>query len=581
MVRTRDAELVANAHRLVALAKAKKVKPARSRAKVKREIERRQRGVRASILRRRDPATRLRMSRRAEIHTRLVAELRQVAAEGAKRRDPEGALRESLKATSAVRPEKPPRTEAERKLNQRRAPLRFIIDLGRERTVGDATKHLSKALGVELSTNAEKWPSIEPLLRRPKRHRHFVLTLPQSRGQGGGQRFVIAQAIKQRTKAASVQPSELVTLNAGIVDFVTPPPPVDTEWPLDTMRVPAAWDMTPAGSGRRLGAGETIGHLDTGWFDHPEYDQERIDLDRAYNAVTDSVSQTAASHSYEGGPNETHGLATGALMVSAAADADATQVSTVPKGPSEPGEDGLAITGVAPEASVLPVRCLDMVFVTVDNVDLVRGAEYLIEPEDPDSPAKVGVISMSLGGVPHYTLEDVLNVGVRDKGVIALAAAGQIYVGQLPVIAPAAYPEVIAVAASTPTDEPAYWTFAGAEVDIAAPGEAVWIADVRGEEATDGSIDVRRFVGYAHGTSFSCALTAGVAALWRAFYADELTSGAYDDVATARVFRQHLRETARRPDGWDTRSSARASSTSARCSRPRSPAPTRLHFRHR
>jgi hypothetical protein len=63
---------------------------------------------------------------------------------------------------------------------------------------------------------------------------------------------------------------------------------------------------------------------------------------------------------------------------------------------------------------------------------------------------------------------------------------------------------------------------------------------------------VHCFIGYGHGTSFSCALTAGVAALWRAFFAEELASGVYDGVPFAWLFRQHLRDTARRPDGWDT-----------------------------
>ena len=132
-------------------------------------------------------------------------------------------------------------------------------------------------------------------------------------------------------------------------------------------------------------------------------------------------------------------VATGALIVSAPAANGATTVTTVPAEPGAPSPDSLEISGVAPGAHVLPVRCVDFVFV-LDNVDLVRGAEYLVEPEDPVAPAKVGVISMSVGGVPHFTLEDVLNVGVRDKNVIAVAAAGQIYAGHLPVVAPAAYP---------------------------------------------------------------------------------------------------------------------------------------------
>lgn len=148
-----------------------------------------------------------------------------------------------------------------------------------------------------------------------------------------------------------------------------------------------------------------------------------------------------------------------------------------------------------------------------------------------------------------------LELGGWDVAELVVAATGQVYVSpNLPVIAPAAYPEVVAVAASTPDDEPATWAFAGPEVDVCAPGERVWIADVRGEQQDDGTVVVNRFVGFAHGTSFSCAQVAGVAALWRAFHRGALTSGEYAGVPWARVFRQHLRVTARRPAGWDTSS---------------------------
>ena len=524
----------------------------RDRRVVAEEIGTRQRAVRAAIHRRRDGAVKLRLRRRPETIALLVKTLDRVRREAIERRDLSAVLDEALKATGVERPDKPIRTPVEQVLAYRRAPLRFIIEYDTERVSEDAANHLSRVLGVRFNARNDSLPSVEPLFRRPDVHRYFVVTIPLSQEKGARRRFLIAKALKDRARLTSVQPSELITLTSSVVDFTAPPPPLDTEWPLATMNVRNGWDLTPAGRGRSGGAGETIGHLDSGWFDHPEYDRVRLDLARAYNASTDSISETAAAHSFEGGFNETHGLATGSIMVSAPAPAEARVVTVVPTNPGEPGPAHLAITGVAPEARVLPVRCLDFVFMLPDNVDLVRGAEYLIEPEDPSSPAKVGVVSMSLGGIPHFTLEEVLNVGVRDKNVIAVAAAGQVYAGPLPVAAPAAYPEVIAVAASTPTDEPAHWTFAGPEIDVAAPGEGVWVADTRGEEQDDGSVAVNRFVGYGHGTSFSCAFGAGVAALWRAFYADEFAEGTYGDIPLARVFRQHLRQTARRPEGWDT-----------------------------
>lgn len=545
-------ELLARGDQLVSEAKRRRIRPRDRRAAVK-TIASRQRDVRATINARRDGAARLLLSRRAESRKAFAAAVRDVARRAAEGRRPDERLADAISATCGVVPKRHVTTAAGRALAARRMPMRFIVDVGSETSVDKVAQLLSTKLGARVATQAAALPRIEPLMRRPTKHRYFVLTMPMSWGTGMRHRFLIASAIKHRAGLRSVQPSEPVTISASTVDLFVDPPPLDTEWPLAAMKVREAWDVAPAGAGQRRGAGEVVGHLDTGWFDHPEYDRDRLDLVGAYNAVTGTVGETASAHTFppEGGPNESHGLATGALIVSAPAGNGATTVTTVPAEPGAPSPDSLEITGVAPDAQVLPVRCVDFVFV-LDNVDLVRGAEYLVEPEDPAAPAKVGVISMSVGGVPHFTLEEVLNVGVRDKNVIAVAAAGQIYAGHLPIVAPAAYPEVIAVAASTATDEAAYWTFSGPEIEIAAPGENVWIADVRGEEQEDGTVVVNRYVGYGHGTSFSCALTAGVAALWRAFHADALNGGAYDGVPYARVFREHLRRTANRPRGWDT-----------------------------
>lgn len=544
--------LLVRASKLIDEAKGRRIRPGNRKTSAAR-VGRRQQEALARIHGRRDGAARLRMRRRAETRKAYVATLEDAYRKAKQRSNGEERLSEAMRATCGVVPDRAPTTEVARALAARRMPMRFIVDNGKETSVQAMAQRLSGKLGLAVGTDGKSLPRVEPLLRRPHRHRYFVLTVPMSRGTGLRHRFVIAAAIKRQAGLASVQPSEQITISGSSVDLFAPPPPVDTEWPLDVMNVRQAWDLVPPGTGRRRGGGEVIGHLDTGWFDHPEYDRARLDLQRAYNAVTDTVGETASAHTYppEGGPNESHGLATGSLMVSAPASQNSTTVTTVPDEPGAPSPDALEITGVAPDASVLPVRCVDLVFV-LDNVDLVRGAEYLIEPEDPAAPAKVEVISMSLGGVPHHTLEDILNIGVRDKNVIAVAAAGQVYAGHLPVVAPAAYPEVIAVAASTPQGAAAYWTFGGPEVDIAAPGEGVWVADVRGEEQDDGTVVVNRYVGYGHGTSFSCALMAGVAALWRAFHADALDGGAYDGVPFARVFREHLSRTANRPQGWDT-----------------------------
>jgi hypothetical protein len=77
------------------------------------------------------------------------------------------------------------------------------------------------------------------------------------------------------------------------------------------------------------------------------------------------------------------------------------------------------------------------------------------------------------------------------------------------VVAPAAYPECIAVAASNVEDRPWSGSSRGSMVDVSAPGESVWVA------AVDSSVRPPRFHhDRHHGTSFAVATLAGVAALW-------------------------------------------------------------------
>ena len=83
------------------------------------------------------------------------------------------------------------------------------------------------------------------------------------------------------------------------------------------------------------------------------------------------------------------------------------------------------------------------------------------------------VISISLGGaVPSIALHNAMR-DAEEQGVIVLCAAGN-QVGF--VVFPAAFDEVIAVAASTMDDQHWAGSCRGPAVDITAPGSSVWRA---------------------------------------------------------------------------------------------------------
>ncbi|WP_408009872.1 S8 family peptidase [Pseudalkalibacillus sp. A8] len=154
-------------------------------------------------------------------------------------------------------------------------------------------------------------------------------------------------------------------------------------------------------------------------------------------------------------------------------------------------DNGEGIAGLAPEASILPVRVLD-----ADGSgsldDVAQGIRYAA-----DQGAQV--INLSLGGkIGSQTLEEAVNYA-WEQGSVVVAAAGNEST-PLPSY-PAYYENAIAVAATDQDDALAYFSNYGTWVDIAAPGVDIYSTIPNG--------------GYASysGTSMASPVVAGVAGL--------------------------------------------------------------------
>ena len=183
---------------------------------------------------------------------------------------------------------------------------------------------------------------------------------------------------------------------------------------------------------------------------------------------------------------------------------------------------------------MVPIRSIISVVQVLDG-DIARAVDYA---------RSVGcrVISMSLGGRGFNGLQAAIARAV-DEGVIVMAAAGN-YVGF--VSAPASYPECLAVAASTIDDQPWSGSSRGSEVDISAPGQAVWTAATnKGPNGPVYSIE------QGDGTSFAVAALAGIAALWLAHHDPAAIAAKYGG-RTQEMFRSLVAQTCRTPPGWDT-----------------------------
>jgi subtilisin family serine protease len=115
------------------------------------------------------------------------------------------------------------------------------------------------------------------------------------------------------------------------------------------------------------------------------------------------------------------------------------------------------------------------------------------------------------------------------------------------VVAPARFPECIAVAATNIQDRPWTGSSRGGEVDVAAPGESVWVADIRLNESPP-RYDVSRH----SGTSFAVTLVAATAALWLARHGRDQLIARYGRNRLQATFLHLVRTVGRRrPEGWD------------------------------
>jgi subtilisin family serine protease len=238
------------------------------------------------------------------------------------------------------------------------------------------------------------------------------------------------------------------------------------QWSLRRVQAPLAWEITQGASstvvavidsGIDLAHPEFAGRLQSG-FDYVEWDTV---------------------------PQDQYGHGTHVSGVIAAA-----------------GNNGLGVAGSAWNVQLVPLRVLDRTGVgTASNIALAVQAA---------ANRRVDVINLSLAlSGPSTTVQNAI-VAASNNDILLVAATGNdSQPGQLPapVSYPAAYPQVVAVAATTRWEERAVYSNGGPEVELAAPGG----------EAGDPIFSTGLGGSYAmlYGTSIAAAHVSGAAALLR------------------------------------------------------------------
>ena len=137
--------------------------------------------------------------------------------------------------------------------------------------------------------------------------------------------------------------------------------------------------------------------------------------------------------------------------------------------------NGVGVSGVAPAAKILPVRVLDD-YGSGYTSDVANGVIYAAD--------RAQVLNLSLGGTgSSATLQNAINYAANTKGRLVVAAAGNCGDNNYPyngctvqnqTFYPAAYPNVLAVAATNNSDAHASFSTSGSYVDVSAPGVSIY-----------------------------------------------------------------------------------------------------------
>lgn len=256
----------------------------------------------------------------------------------------------------------------------------------------------------------------------------------------------------------SAEPNYVASIASLPAEIFTPLPPTDPGYAQQTylaaVQVPEAWKAI------NESLGVTVAVLDTGVdASHPDLAAKML---AGYNFV-DGNTDTADDNG--------HGTRVAGVIAASA-------------------NNGLGIVGIAPNASILPVKVMDAKGLG-NYVNIAAGIYYAV-----DHGARV--IMLGFGGQGESMLVHLAVNYAMSKGALVVAAAGN--TGDETPIYPAAYPGVVAVGALASDGGIAGFSTRGS-VSLVAPGTSIASTDSDGRYSA------------STGTSMSAAIVAGVAAL--------------------------------------------------------------------
>ncbi|MFQ5708834.1 MAG: S8 family serine peptidase [bacterium] len=297
----------------------------------------------------------------------------------------------------------------------------------------------------------------------------------------------VAQAFARDANVEYAEPKYVYRL------FDTPNDPrFGEQTHLDVVSARPAWDVVKGEQGDAVVAivdgGTDIGHPDIAanlWTNPAEIPNNGVDDDN--NGFVDDVH----GWNFANSSNDPTGLATTPSSANHGTHTAGVACAVT--------DNGIGVAGVSWNATLMPVNAGSP---TRDNI-IAFGYDGILYA----GMNGADIISCSWGGAGANSLfeQEIINT-VTDLGALVVAAAGN--EGSAVKVYPSAYQHVIAVANTTDGDVKSFTSSFGTWVDLSAPGVSIL-----------STLNNGRY-GSLTGTSFSCPLVAGIAALVKTQHPD-------------------------------------------------------------
>lgn len=334
--------------------------------------------------------------------------------------------------------------------------------------------------------------------------RRLRLDVPEGLDDAEAARYALAFAatLRGRADVVSAELDPWATASAAPQGEVRPDDPFyNLQWHYEQIGLPTAWATTTGDPSVRVaildtGSVPAMDLVDVGGIDVISDPQTAGDGDGVDNDPTDVGDGVGPQ------PSSFHGAHV-AGTVGARTD------------------NGFGVSGVAWQCEIVHVRCLGIGGgSTFDIANGVRWAAGLANATGQVANPRVDIINMSLGG-PGFssTLQDACSAA-RAAGVVVIAAAGN--ENSSAPSYPAAYDDVVSVAAVDYERRRAPYSNFHPTVDLAAPGGDVSV-DLNGDGYADGVLSTKPddsvtptnydSFSFYQGTSMAAPHVAGVAAL--------------------------------------------------------------------